>query len=1006
MRIFKNALRTLMAALGSIAALSCVVAIAGEGRVDSANGDAYFNVHFRFPPTPLQIADVKASIDLMALGMCDATDGQWRVKKVTLSQGQANEDKGDFWLHALPGRSGLSFFANGAGLGNLGSHVDMLSGAIFAPDVYLHEFGHHAWGLGDEYDEQRRFGGPCGIGPGFDAGTIDEQNHSIMQQSGNAQCVGGPTPTLGCFKNSQCGVGGSCQLVLMSELSVASNADPLQGDGNVCPAVAAPAVKCPDDAYCMRAWNSTTNRYEQTQQSDFHNDQSDWATLDENYPFVTPPAGLPVAAPPATCLRAVQYQEDVVGSDQVLLMLDKSGSMSWSSNPADAEVCGNGVDDDGDGTIDEDTCGNARITFVKAAANAYLDLQRDRGVDVGIMSFETTPTLDRMIETLDAGNIAAYKAIVDGISPGGNTGIGDALESSKAEFVRVAALGRSRTAYLMTDGQNTSGANPVTKADELRDIGVRVHVIPAGSDVSLDTLSGVAAATGGDLFPAGTLNDLTAIYAELAGRHRGAAMVLPRSNFQLSLRGAGDSSQKDSAMFMAGNIPPRERAFPIFVEKNAKSLVAFVSGRNQRMSEWSVGIRLEGPNGESFGSGSPELTVNPFYVFLDVPNPAPGDWRLVAKAAGPALQQATALAFIDNPAPDFFVSARPSLLHARERISIAANPIYVTRLSGEGVTIRGRIEGPGGYSEPVTVTQNSTGAWGAIAGPFPYNGLYRATLSLDVDATAKPAEGEVIFSGPAAPPISVTPFKRFTSVGFAVVNAKDEPCASGTRGDCDGDGIPDKAECLKYGKDIDKDGRFNWNDLDSDGDQIPDAVERLLDLNQNRIPDMCEVSKPRTAPAPIESSHDGDRNCVPIRRSLIKLRREGKEWRLNDDNLSLFDFGVNRGNAEFTLSLLKKYGVTHLCYVGRKGHSLSYLLANGKAPLGAIKGEKCTPLNPDKVRLAETKAGYALTSGETLIRAIADKKEAETALDVIRKYGFTNACTVGNDPPSLEYLRR
>lgn len=184
-------------------------AIAGEGRIDASNGDVYFNVHFRFPPTTQQITDVKAAIDMMSIGVCDATDGQMRAKRVTLSQGEPNEDKGDFWLHALPGRSGLSFFANGSSLGSLGSHVDMFSGAMLAPDVYLHEFGHHAWGLGDEYDEQRRFGGSCGIGPGFDPGTIDEQNHSIMQQSGGARCVGGLNSGSSCFRNSDCpGAGG------------------------------------------------------------------------------------------------------------------------------------------------------------------------------------------------------------------------------------------------------------------------------------------------------------------------------------------------------------------------------------------------------------------------------------------------------------------------------------------------------------------------------------------------------------------------------------------------------------------------------------------------------------------------------------------------------------------------------------------------------------------------------------------------------------------------------
>jgi von Willebrand factor type A domain len=983
--------------------------IAGEGSIDATNGDVYFNVHFRFPPTTQQITDVKAAVDMMSLGVCDATDGQMRVKRVTLSQGEPNEDKGDFWLHALPGRSGLSFFTNGANLGNLGSHVDMFSGAMLVPDVYLHEFGHHAWGLGDEYDEQSRFGGPCGIGPGFDAGSIDEQNHSIMQQSGSAQCVGGANAGNGCLRNSDCpasggGAAGVCQFVQMSELSVASNNDPLQGNGMSCPAVVAPATMCPDNAYCMRAFNSTTNRYEQTQQSEMHNDQSDWETLDENYPFITPPAALPTAAMPATCFRSVEYTENVVGSDQVLLILDRSGSMSWSSNPADQEVCANGVDDDVDGAVDEATCGNARITFVTAAANAYLDLQRNRNVDVGILSFNETPVLDQTITTLNAGNIATYKGFVDGLVPGGNTGIGDALDATTSEFTRVASLGRSRTAYLMTDGYNTSGVDPVAAAERLKDIGVRVHVIPAGSDVSTTQLGAVAAKTGGDLFAVPGLNELTAVYAELAGRHRGAAMALPRFNFELSLKGVRGVENGDTT---SANKTPRQRKFPIFVEKNAKALVTFVSGRNTRMSDWSVGISLLGPNGESFGPGSPELTINPYYLFIDVPNPAPGKWTLVATATGPALQQATALAFIDNPKPDFFVSARPNIISGTQMVNITANPVYVSRLGREGVSISGRIEGPAGFSAPVTMNRNETGAWSATEGPFLHNGFYRATLALDVNASAQLAAGESIFSGPATPPVTVTPFKRYSSVGFVVLNGKDgDPCTSGNREDCDGDNVPDKYECTKYGPDIDKDGRPNGRDPDADGDEIPDAIERNLDLNQNRVPDMCEASKPRTAAPPKTRGPTVGDNCIPIRRLLVKPVLVGNRWRLNDENVSLFDFGADASGARFADDMFKKYAVTEVCYTGRKGHSLSYLLANDKAPIGRLEGETCKSFAADSLSIIEQSGGYVLKSGRITVRTFTDKAQAESALAAIKKYGFNHFCVVGKDKPSLEYMRQ
>lgn len=811
---------------------------AGEGRVDATNGDVFFNAHFRFPPTTQQIADVKSALDLMAFGMCDATDGQLRVKQVTLSQGQPNEAKGDFWLHALPGRSGLSFFLNGANLGNLGSHVDMFSGAIFAPDVYLHEFGHHAWGLGDEYDEQARFGGACGIGPSFDAGTIDERNHSIMQQSGSAQCVGGANNGASCKRNSECpaaggGAAGTCQLVRMSELSVATNHDLLQGNGFNCP-----TVGC-DNAYCQRVFNTTTNRFERTQQSELHNGESDWVTLRANYPFVTVPAGLPTEVAAAGCFRPVTYVENVQGSDQVLLILDRSGSMAYSSRLDDQEVCGNGADDDGDGGVDETTCGDPRINFVRGAANAYLDLQRDRNVDVGILSFDDTNTLDLPIATLNAGNIAIYKGIVNALVPGGGTGIGDALDASTTEFTRVATLGRSRTAYLMTDGYNTSGGDPVAAAARLRDIGVTVHVIPAGSDVSPTQLGGVAATTGGDLFPVPAANELAAAYAELAGRHRGAALALSRTNFDL-YAGPRKGEENNSKLKVV-----KAKSFPIYVEKNAKSLTAFVSGRNTHIADWAMNIELHGPNGEYFGPGSSALTVSPYYLFIDVPGPSEGTWKLVATVNDLGLQQGTALAFIDNPAPDFFVTAKPTIATPVDKIQIAASPSFVSRLGSKGVTIKGQLKAPDGSLTALALSQNVTGAWSTETGPFSLNGFYQATLNLDVDSSASLAEGESIFSGPATPPVTLTPFKRSATTGFIVVKGKREVCISGNTLDCDSDGFPDKEECAAYGKDIDKDGRLNGYDPDADGDEIPDAVEGLFDRNQNKIPDMCEYTKPK-----------------------------------------------------------------------------------------------------------------------------------------------------------------
>jgi hypothetical protein len=597
--------------------------------------------------------------------------------------------------------------------------------------------------------------------------------------------------------------------------------------------------------------------------------------------------------------------------------------------------------------------------------------------------------------------------VVTGLNPGGNTGIGDALDASAAEFNRVATIGRSRTAYLMTDGFNTSGVDPVAAANRLRDIGVRVHVIPAGSEVSQQQLGGVASATGGQLFPAPTINELTSVYAELAARHGSAGIALPRTNFELSLRGglSGVHGENQSTEGKKGKFPPRERAFPIAVEKNAKALVGFVSGRNSRMADWAMSIELRGPNGEVFGPGSPELTVNSHYLFIRVPNPSAGDWKLVAKADGPILQQATAFAYIVNPDPSFFADVKPRVIQGAGTVKISANPAYVIRLSGEDVTVTGQVKGPGGLVAPVTFAQNSTGAWEGETSAS-VNGTYTITLRMNAGNTATLAPGESIFDGPDVPPLDVFPFKRYAAASFAVVDGKDGDACNDLRGiDCDLDGVSDKEECPKYPTDIDGDGLPNTRDPDADGDEIPDAVEGMKDSDQNGEPDMCEKSKPRTAPPPIKEGRLND-DCMPLRTKLIKVSLIGKDWRLTDDNLSLFEFGPDQKAAELALRLLEKYEITELCSVGRPRPTFNYLLSNGNAPKGSIDGENCTEIDPLAVVVAESDKGFELQFKRKTLYSFAEKSEAEVAMQIIRARGFSYACQLGGPPQGMTYLRK
>ena len=103
------------------------------------------------------------------------------------------------------------------------------------------------------------------------------------------------------------------------------------------------------------------------------------------------------------------------------------------------------------------------------------------GVQVGLVSFQASPTLDRGISDLAAADSGPFKTLINGLNAGGNTGIGTAFNAATFEFQRVLAAGRTRTAFLLSDLENNSGEDPTTAAQRLKDMGVRFFTVPVGA---------------------------------------------------------------------------------------------------------------------------------------------------------------------------------------------------------------------------------------------------------------------------------------------------------------------------------------------------------------------------------------------------------------------------------------------------------------------------------------------------------------------------------------------
>lgn len=780
---------------------------AGTGHIDP-DGTMNFSVNFRYVPTTADITRLENALRDANNVICDATDGQARFGTIHITAGSAGEDEADIWIYAEGGRSGVSFFFNGAGFGTLGSHITLFQGAIDGPTI-AHELGHLAFGLGDEYDEQCRWGGPCGIGRCLDAGSA--LTDELMQQTGNS-----------------------------SELCTAGSHDLTQGNNVTCP----PTTTCTSggsctDANCSAIWNSITNRFETSQQTLIHSGLSCWETLDQNYPSVfTPPAGLPNNAQPSNC-GTPTYIEDIVGSDQIMLFIDRSGSMTAKVNPSDATSV-------------------SRLDFAKAAARAFIDLRSGSGAQVGLISFEASPTLDHNLIDLNTTDVTAFKATVDGLSANGSTAIGTALNASIFPFQAANAAGRTRSAFLLSDGENNTGADPNSAATTLKNMGVRIFTIPVGSAADRTLLADIASTSGGAMLDAAKGDELPSIYFKLFALTRGESLVIDKRVLAVK------ASRQRAEVFNSVNNDttglPGIDSLVFNVENAGQKLNLILSTRNTNVSTWSLQFRLVGPSGQTYTNANNDvIKTDPYYTLISLNNPEQGAWKLYVASGNNFDQLMYASVHVQDPNPDFFVHTTPVIANISKPEIIAVNSSYKIDLDS-GVIYTGYVKRPDNSIIPLVFNKNRYTR--SVSGEFNnYNnsGVYEVHAKVQVTSTTQPIRGESIFPGPDVMPVTVEPFEREAITYFIVKNGTPY-CNTN---DCDNDGIVNSVD---GNSDIDGDGLPGYMDDDSDGDDVPDAVEGTVDTDGDHTPDFQDSDSDNDG---IIDGIDPDKNSTHSNRKLL-----------------------------------------------------------------------------------------------------------------------------------------
>lgn len=596
---------------------------------------------------------------------------------------------------------------------------------------------------------------------------------------------------------------------------------------------------CKDDGSgnCVTRWDPVAERYEINQQTLMHQ-KSDWETLVANYPFVTPPAGTPSEAPPANCRSELSFSESIIGSDQVILFIDRSGSMA--------------------APVREDADDN-RLDFAKAAARAFVDLQAGMGVDVGLISFNETTELERPMLLLDSADAEPLKNKIDAINFGGNTGIGTALQSSFTEFQRAALIAeengtpvRSRTAFLLSDGENNRGEDPEVVAQRLRDIDVEIFSIPVGSGADTELLSGLAVESGGQMLNAPNGDELPPIYAELFAQYRGEGLTLSRQESELLPFRKGDNinsaklshnnrmlALEESNLTSINTDNPYVDSYEFLVEESGERLNVFLSGRNKDMITWKLIFKVTSPSGTEYTtSNSDVIKSDKYYSIIRLPNPEPGVWKLDLASGNQFPQSSFVQAHVENKTPDLLIDSKPNVVtNTSVKSVISAKASYVSDLD-DSVKYSGFVRRPDGTEVAVKFkTDINTGAVSADFSDYAGRGIYEVVVSSIVSDKTQRSDGEILFGEPASNLKDVAAFNRTATTSFFVDIAQLPPCHNL---DCDNDGIPNHVEG-DDSVDTDGDGLPDYRDDDADGDDVPDAHEGVKDSDGDGTPDFQDI---------------------------------------------------------------------------------------------------------------------------------------------------------------------
>jgi parallel beta-helix repeat protein len=167
-----------------------------------------------------------------------------------------------------------------------------------------------------------------------------------------------------------------------------------------------------------------------------------------------------------------------------------------------------------------------RINEARDAAKYLLDLMSD-GDQLGLVSFAADASLDKQLTLLNTKeNRDSLRSAIDSLSIGGGTAMGDGMYVAKEELLSERnRFGAIPAMVVFTDGVVSGGSDPLQRANEAKDAGIKIYLIGLGR-VDDSLLTEIKDITRGDYLYAPSASELKSMYLSMIATAKGWSTIM------------------------------------------------------------------------------------------------------------------------------------------------------------------------------------------------------------------------------------------------------------------------------------------------------------------------------------------------------------------------------------------------------------------------------------------------------------------------------------------------